>query len=64
MNKQEIQRRKELAEYLIDKIDNPPQIDLETIVRNKRIKELAGNEWQYKDETLDEYRNRIYGIPN
>ena len=64
MNKQEIQRRKELAEYLIDKIDNPPQIDLETIVRNKRIKELAVNEWQYKDETLEEYRNRIYGIPN
>ena len=61
------QHKKELAEAegrtYPDPEPTPEQIAKDT-ERKKMITQVVGAEWKFEDESLDDYKERTYGIPN
>tara|TARA_R100000458_G_scaffold59387_1_gene69821 strand:- start:660 stop:1196 length:537 start_codon:yes stop_codon:yes gene_type:complete len=61
------QHKKELAEAegrtYPDPEPTPEQI-AKDIERKKMITQVVGAEWKFEDESLDDYKERTYGIPN
>ena len=61
------QHKKELAEAEGRTYPEPeptPEQIAKDIERKKMITQVVGAEWKFEDESLDDYKERTYGIPN